>query len=57
MICLTAPRRMTRCSTKAGNVWFSDFQHQFISKLDPKSGKVTRYPVPDLKAGLSDRAV
>jgi virginiamycin B lyase len=31
---------------KAGNVWFSDFQHQFISKLDPKTGKVTRYPVP-----------
>ena len=24
---------------KAGNVWFSDFQHQFISKLDPKTGK------------------
>jgi virginiamycin B lyase len=30
----------------AGNVWFTDFQHQFISKLDPKTGKVTRYPVP-----------
>src|SRR5439155_10561120 len=28
---------------KQGNVWFSDFQHQFISKLDPKTGKVTRY--------------
>ena len=31
---------------KEGNVWFTDFQHQFISKLDPKTGKVTRYPVP-----------
>lgn len=37
---------------KAGNVWFSDFQHQFISKLDPKSGKVTRYPVPISKPGF-----
>jgi streptogramin lyase len=37
---------------KAGNVWFSDFQHQFISKLDPKTGKVTRYPVPLSKPGF-----
>ena len=36
----------------AGNVWFSDFQHQFISKLDPKTGKVTRYPVPISKPGF-----
>src|SRR5882757_6679197 len=37
---------------KAGNVWFTDFQHQFISKLDPKTGKVTRYPVPVSKPGF-----
>src|SRR3984893_1796164 len=37
---------------QAGNVWFSDFQHQFISKLDPKTGKVTRYPVPVSKPGF-----
>ena len=37
---------------KEGNVWFSDFQHQFISKLDPKTGKVTRYPVPISKPGF-----
>jgi streptogramin lyase len=37
---------------KAGNVWFSDFQHQYISKLDPKTGKVTRYPVPISKPGF-----
>src|ERR1700692_7485 len=37
---------------KAGNVWFSDFQHHFISKLDPKTGKVTRYPVPVSKPGF-----
>jgi virginiamycin B lyase len=37
---------------KAGNVWFSDFQHQRISKLDPKTGKVTHYPVPVSKPGF-----
>jgi streptogramin lyase len=37
---------------KAGNVWFSDFQHHFISKLDPVTGKVTRYPVPISKPGF-----
>ena len=36
----------------AGNVWFTDFQHMFISKLDPKTGKVTRYPVPIAKPGF-----
>jgi virginiamycin B lyase len=36
-----------------GNVWFTDFQHQFISKLDPKTGKVTRYPVPITKPGFA----
>jgi streptogramin lyase len=35
-----------------GNVWFSDFQEQFISKLDPKTGKVTQYPVPIQKPGF-----
>lgn len=37
---------------KDGNVWFSDFQHQFISKLNPKTGEVTRYPVPIAKPGF-----
>jgi len=37
---------------KAGNVWFADFQHHVISKLDPKTGKVTRYPVPISKPGF-----
>ncbi len=37
---------------KAGNVWFSDFQHHFISKLDPRTGKVARYPVPVSKPGF-----
>jgi streptogramin lyase len=37
---------------KAGNVWFADFQHHVISKLDPTTGKVTRYPVPLSKPGF-----
>lgn len=37
---------------KDGNVWYSDFQNHYISKLDPKTGKVTRYPVPISKPGF-----
>src|SRR5262249_18693074 len=37
---------------KAGNVWFSDFQHHVISRLDPKTGKVKQYPVPLSKPGF-----
>jgi streptogramin lyase len=29
-----------------GNVWYSDFNSQFMGKLDPKTGKVVEYPVP-----------
>ncbi|PWT81359.1 MAG: hypothetical protein C5B57_10650 [Blastocatellia bacterium] len=35
-----------------GNVWYSDFNSQFIGKLDPKTGKVTEYPVPQNRLGL-----
>jgi len=35
----------------AGTVWYSDFGEQFIGKLDPKTAKVTEYPVPELKHG------
>jgi virginiamycin B lyase len=37
---------------QSGNAWYSDFGHQFIGKLDGKTGKVTEYPVPVLKAEL-----
>jgi virginiamycin B lyase len=33
-----------------GTAWYSDFGHQFIGKLDPKTGQATEYPVPVLKA-------
>ena len=36
---------------KEGNVWTSNFQEQFITKLEPKTGKVTQYPVPISKPG------
>jgi virginiamycin B lyase len=29
-----------------GMAWFSNFGEQFLGKLDPKTGKVTEYPVP-----------
>jgi streptogramin lyase len=38
--------------TPDGHAWYSDFGHQFIGKLDPKTGKATEYPVPVLKAEL-----
>ncbi len=31
--------------------WYGDFGQQYIGKLDPKTGKVTEYPVPELKPG------
>lgn len=34
-----------------GNVWYSDFTTQFIGKLDPKTGKVVEYPVPQGRVG------
>ena len=32
-----------------GNAWYTDFGHQYLGKLDPKTGKVTEYQVPMLK--------
>ena len=32
-----------------GGVWFSHFGEQFLSKIDPVTGKVTDYPIPVLK--------
>jgi streptogramin lyase len=32
-----------------GGVWFSHFGEQFLSKLDPVTGKVTDFPIPVLK--------
>ena len=35
-----------------GVVWYTDFGQQFIGKLEPKTGKVTEFPVPELKKGF-----
>jgi virginiamycin B lyase len=34
-----------------GMVWYSNFGEQNLGKLDPKTAKVTEYPVPELKHG------
>jgi streptogramin lyase len=34
-----------------GMVWYSNFGEQNIGRLDPKTGKVTEFPVPEQKKG------
>src|SRR5205085_1888552 len=34
-----------------GQVWYSDFGQLFIGRMDPKTGKVTEYPIPKIKEG------
>src|SRR6266852_4884993 len=34
-----------------GNVWYSDFNSQFLGKLDPKTGKAVEYSVPQSRLG------
>ena len=34
-----------------GIAWYSNFGEQTLGKLDPKTGKVTEYPVPEPKKG------
>ena len=36
-----------------GTVWYSDFGEMFLGKMDPKTGKVTEYPIPVVKPGYS----
>jgi virginiamycin B lyase len=36
---------------KDGTVWYSDFGELFISKFDPKTLKLTEYPVKEFKPG------
>jgi virginiamycin B lyase len=36
----------------AGIAWYSDFGDQFMGRLDPKTGKVTEFPIPVLKKGF-----
>jgi streptogramin lyase len=34
-----------------GNVWYSDFNSQYLGKLDPKTGKVVEYEIPQARLG------
>ena len=34
-----------------GVAWYSNFGEQTFGKLDPKTGKLTEYPVAELKKG------
>ena len=36
---------------RAGNVWYSDFGQMYLGKMDPRTGKVTQYPIPVVKPG------
>jgi streptogramin lyase len=36
---------------REGNVWYSDFGQMFLGRMDPKTGKVTQYPIPVVKPG------
>ena len=38
---------------REGMVWYSDFGQMFLGKMDPKTGKVTQYPIPVVKPGYS----
>jgi virginiamycin B lyase len=35
-----------------GVAWYSDFGEQFIGRVDPRTGKVTEFPIPVLKKGF-----
>ncbi len=37
---------------REGAVWYSDFGQMFLGKMDPKTGKVTQYPIPVTKKGF-----
>jgi virginiamycin B lyase len=37
---------------RAGTVWYSDFGQMFLGKMDPKTGKVTQYPISETKKGF-----
>lgn len=35
-----------------GTVWYSDFGQMFLGSMDPKTGKVAEYPIPETKKGF-----
>ena len=41
----------------AGTVWYSSFGEQNLGRLDPKTGKVTEFPIPEHKPGFPTGAL
>ena len=41
---------------KEGKVWYTDFGEMFIGKFDPKTLKLTEYPIKKFKDKAPDRA-
>ncbi len=35
-----------------GMVWYSDFGAMFVGRMDPKTGRVTEFPIPVIKEGF-----
>ena len=46
---LTEPHDVVVDPLGTGHVWYSNFGEQGLGELDPKTGKVTEYPLPLLK--------
>jgi streptogramin lyase len=46
---LTEPHDVVVDPTGTGTVWYSNFGEQNLGELDPRTGKVTEYPLPLLK--------
>jgi streptogramin lyase len=46
---LTEPHDVAVDPTGTGTVWYSNFGEQSLGELDPRTGKVTEYPLPLLK--------
>jgi virginiamycin B lyase len=46
---LTEPHDVAVDPKGTGTVWYSNFGEQTLGELDPKTGKVTEYPLPLLK--------
>jgi streptogramin lyase len=40
-----------------GTIWFSEFGEPFLGALDPRSAKITEYPIPMLKPGFPTGAL
>jgi streptogramin lyase len=50
------PRQVTQphdvVLDKDGTVWFSEFGENNLGRMDPKTGKVTEYPIPTMRGGF-----